>query len=227
MTPLGTDIVWIRSNITTTTATTSLLTVLFSSSGDYKAPRRHFRILDNDALLIRRAKPKLRAFYTCSMIDSVRNRTDNYTYFVEILDSKSHRLQKGSLSDWIRYRDTRIASLRSAVTGLRFEWTDWGPCLCGSFLYDTRHYRTGNCVVRRIVRNATVLLACQSTLLADFNLATSLAVENVSNFQQYKRCLDECVPDADESEELVFSKYRLKKMVQVVAGRSIALICPK
>lgn len=171
----------------------------------------------------------MRAFYTCSVIDYVvTNPTETYTYFVEILDRKSHVPQTGSLSDWIRYRDEQIVPIqREAADQLQFEWTDWGPCLCGSFRYDTRHYRNGNCVVKRLVGNATVLLACQSDLLAEFGSAVAQLTANVSNFQQYERCMDECVPDADETDEMTVAKYRLKQLVQVVAGRSVELICPK
>lgn len=222
---------------------------IFSTQRHHKF-RQHLKILDNDSLQLTKAKLKHQALYVCIVNDTIAMLSYNYAYFVNVLNPYvKHSLTKtGPLIDWIKYRDDIILSLETIIeneyhANLLYEWTEWSLCLCGSFKYDTRCYRSGYCIVKL---SNNLLLSCHSNFLMNFNQNLTIPIQNISNFYEYKRCMDDCVQGLlriswktrlysfcfsisidPQSVEMTVKKFKFKKAIQVIERFHIEINCPK
>lgn len=70
-------------------------------------------------------------------------------------------------------------------------WGDWGNCLCGKYTYDTRSYRNAYCCIKLF---HALILPCQSLVLTEIQPEIAKIVHHISNFREYRRCIEDCVP---------------------------------
>lgn len=160
-------------------------------------------LLETNSLFFDKIKQKHSGLYNC-VRQTLEDKNVTISYVVEVVDPSSTMIYEGSMSDWIQYKNHIISPIQETLDDyastydqkiqLLFNWSDWGDCLCGSFTYDTKRYRSGFCCLHISEINESLVIPCLSNYLNSFYPELMWTVANVSIFSEYERCIDECVP---------------------------------
>ncbi len=185
--------------------------VVHSLNKQMKSLVKDMKILENTSLYIKKAQPKHSGLYNCYLNSSssdfkssLSTPFETYSFFIHVSDDTKNKSLNGTYTEWNYYEDfvyksggKMVQSLpngnQTAKPSLLVHWSSWGNCMCGKYTYDTRSYRFAYCCIKL---HGGLILPCQSAALKEIRPDVVKIVGNISNFKEYRRCMDDCVPGA-------------------------------
>lgn len=173
-----------------------------------KSLEKGLKVLDNTSLYIKKVQPKHSGLYNCylnsSSSDFKSSLTSDYvtySYLLHVCDQKNTS-PNGTYTEWNYYEDFVYKSGEKMLQSiphinqtykptLMVYWSAWGNCLCGKYTFDTRSYRYAYCCIKLF---HGLIFPCQSLLLKKIQPEIAQILENISQFKEYRRCMEDCTP---------------------------------
>lgn len=214
-----------------------------------KMPEKMF-ITNKNSLIIQKLKNKYDGFYYCKGFNNSKLH-NKFTYYLEIINETRNPLLNGRASHFKNYSTEVLEPLNLQIGLEQTEdtevnvfmfWQEWGKCLCGQSKFDSRMFRVAYCLIKIKDQNKTIIGSCHSKMIQRTYPTYFIKTMNLSNYQLYKRCTDDCVPGTRIAAKLSKiinpnsfmidllekdSIYRYKFTYYLTQRGNLRLICPE